>query len=248
MGAELVSLNVDNAGIALVRMLDEEGKNAISEQMASALLSVLRDVNAREDVKVVVFAGLPEYFSAGASREVLSGLVDGHIAPRDILLPRFLLDIAVPTIAAMEGHAIGGGFALGICADMVLISRECRYGCTFMNMGFTPGMGTTRLIEHVAGPAIAHEMLFTGQCFRGAELAGRSSFNYILPRADVLPKALDIAAQIAEKPRLALTLLKANLAQSRKLVYARAFEQETEMHRLSLGQTGIADLIRDKSW
>lgn len=248
MSAELVSVAVDDEGIAVVRMTDEEGLNAISEEMSAALQRVLRETSAREDIKVVVIAGLPGYFSSGASREVLAKLVDKQIAPGDILLPRSILGISVPTIAAMEGHAIGGGLALGICADIVLISRENRYGCTFMNMGFTPGMGTTRLLEHVVGPAIAHEMLFTGQCFKGAELEGRSSFNYILPSVEVLPKAFDLASRIAEKPRFALTTLKENLSQSRKLIYERAFEQETEMHRLTFGQPDIADLIRKQLW
>jgi polyketide biosynthesis enoyl-CoA hydratase PksI len=144
----------------------------------------------------------------------------------------------------MEGHAIGGGLALGVCADIVLISRENSYGCTFMNMGFTPGMGTTRMLEHVMGPAIANELMFTGKCFKGAEFVGRSSFNYILPRSEVYPKALDLASRIAEKPRFALTTLKQNIAQSRKFIYERAFEQEAEMHRLTFAQPDIADLIR----
>jgi polyketide biosynthesis enoyl-CoA hydratase PksI len=248
MDAKLVTLTVDNEGVAVVRMVDEAGLNAISEEMSSALQGVLSETSAREDVKVVVIAGLPEYFSTGASREILAKLVDKTIAPGDILLPRSVLGIPVPTIAAMQGHAIGGGLALGICADIVLISRESRYGCTFMNMGFTPGMGTTRLLEHVVGSALAHEMLFTGQCFRGVEFEGRSLFNYILPRAEVLPKALDLASRIAEKPRFALTTLKENLSQSRKQIYERALEQETAMHRLTLGQPGIADLIGNRSW
>ena len=55
--------------------------------------------------------------------------------------------------AAGEPIKIGGGFALGLCADVILLARESRYGCTFMNLGFTPGMGTTSLLEHVLSTA-----------------------------------------------------------------------------------------------
>jgi polyketide biosynthesis enoyl-CoA hydratase PksI len=244
MSNELVSLTVDREGIAVICMRDEKRMNAISEEMAFALQRVLGEAGVREDVKVAVIAGLPEYFSTGASPEVLAKLAAKQIVPADITLPRSILGISIPTIAAMEGHAIGGGLALGICADIVLISRESRYGCTFMNMGFTPGMGTTRLLEHVMGTAIANELLFTGKCFTGAELEGRSAFNYILPRVEVYSKALDLASRIAEKPRLALTALKQNLSQSRKRIYELAFEQEAEMHRLTFAQPEIADLIR----
>jgi polyketide biosynthesis enoyl-CoA hydratase PksI len=113
----------------------------------------------------------------------LEDLVRGRVAPSDILLPRAILDLPVPVIAAMEGHVIGGGFALGLCVDLVLIAPESRNGYSFINMGFTPGMGTTmgttRLLEHVITPAIAHEMLFTGQAFKGTHFEGRSGFNYM---------------------------------------------------------------------
>ena len=69
MSNEPVSLNVDNEGIAIVRMEDEAGRNAISEEMAFALQKTFAEVSMREDVKVVVIAGLPGYFSTGAQSE-----------------------------------------------------------------------------------------------------------------------------------------------------------------------------------
>src|SRR5581483_7175690 len=106
-------------------------------------------------------------------------------------LPKYLLDFPLPVIAAMEGHAVGGGFALGLCADIVVVATESRYGATFMNMGFTPGMGTTRLLEHVLSPAMAAEMLFTGEHKKGSFFEGRCA---VLPRAELLAHAMSIAA------------------------------------------------------
>jgi polyketide biosynthesis enoyl-CoA hydratase PksI len=154
-----------------------------------------------------------------------------------------LLDIPVPTIAAMEGHAIGGGLALGLCADIILIGRESRYGCGFMNLGFTPGMGTTRLLEVVVSPPIAHEMLYGGEPLKGAHFEGRSGFNYILPRRQVRPKALELAQRIAEKPRVALLALKQVLSSPKRVAYERSRAGETLMHRISLGQPDISRLI-----
>jgi polyketide biosynthesis enoyl-CoA hydratase PksI len=247
-GESPVSWSIDDAGVAILLLSDAENCNALSETLAGGLRDALQVLAGREDVRTVVLAGLPEWFSAGASQDVLVALAEQRIVPGDIDLPRAILDFPVPTIAAMEGHAIGGGLALGVCTDIVLIARESRYGCTFMNMGFTPGMGTTRLLEHVMAPARAHEMLYTGQTFRGAELIGTSSFNYVLPRTDVLPKALDLAARIAEKPRCALVELKQALSRTRKRIYEAAFEQEIAMHRVSFDQPDIAAMIRAWSW
>ena len=203
-------------------MHDEPTQNGLSEEMAHALEAHLQDAARRNDIKVLILAGLPDYFSSGATPDVLRKLAESKIEPRDLLLPRLLLNVPVPTIAAMEGHALGGGLALGICCDIVLIARESRYGCPFMNYGFTPGMGTTRLLEHVVSPAIAHEMLFTGEPVAGRRFEQCGGFNYVLPRANLWPKTLDLAGRIAEKPRASLVLLKDHLAAGRRQVYEGA--------------------------
>ena len=122
------TLNVSSEGVAVLRMQDEANKNALSEEMVHSLDAHLQEVARRDDVKVVILAGLPEYFSCGASLEVLKKLAEARIEPGDLILPRRILDIPVPTIAAMEGQAIGGGLAVGICCDIVLIARQSRYG------------------------------------------------------------------------------------------------------------------------
>ena len=243
--ADILTLDVSPEGVAVLRMIDAETKNALSEGMVEALDESLKSVAGRSDVKVLILAGLPDSFCSGASRDVLLKLAESQIAPNDLVLPRRVLEIPVPTIAAMEGHAIGGGLALGICCDLVLISRESRYGCTFMNYGFTPGMGTTRLLEHVLSPAIAHELLFTGQTFRGSHFEGRG-FNYVLSRADVWAKATDLAARISEKPRPALVLLKESLASSRRRIYEEAFSNETSMHRETFREADVYKRILEE--
>ena len=247
MAGEFASLNVTPEGVAILRMQDEQGRNALSEGMVHALEALLDAVANRDDVKVMIVAGLPEYFSSGASREVLLKLSESKIEPGDLLLPRRFLSIPIPTIAAMEGHALGGGLALGICCDIVMIARESRYGCPFMNFGFTPGMGTTRLLEHVVSPAIAHEMLFTGRSFKGSHFEGRSAFNDIGPRADLWRKAMDSAERIAEKPRSALVLLKEHLASARIRVYEEALRAEAAMHRKTFTEGDVVRRIIDNS-
>jgi polyketide biosynthesis enoyl-CoA hydratase PksI len=240
----LVRVDIDDRGIAVVRMQDAARKNALSEEMVESLRQSLARVAEQDGAAVVILSGLPGYFSTGASEELLLQVVEKAVAPSDLVLPQWILDIPVPTIAAMEGHALGGGLALGACADIMLMAGESRYGCTFMKMGFTPGMGTTRLLQHALSPAIAAEMLFTGKTFRGSELQGKCGVNYILPHADVMPKALALAADIAEKPRRALTLLKQTLTAARKELYADALQDEARMHRETFAQPGIRDAIR----
>ena len=159
----LVRFEPQADGTAVVAMVDVEGKNAMSERFVGELCAALAAATAWAPLKVVILQGLPEVFSSGASMEMLRALCQGGVAPTDILLAKAVLDVPVPVIAAMEGHGVGAGLALGLAADIVMIARESRYGATFMNMGFTPGMGMTRLLTHVVSPALAAELLFSGE-------------------------------------------------------------------------------------
>jgi len=224
-------------------MTDAQGKNAFSEAFVSDLELALNTACASHTLKVLVLTGLPDVFASGAPKELLAKLARGEFVPTDIMLSKAVLDIPVPTIAAMQGHATGGGLALGLCADILLLSRESRYGASFMNMGFTPGMGMTRLLEHAFSPAIAHEFLYTGQFRRGLELIGCSGVNYILPASQVCAKAFDVALQIAEKPRCSLELLKRTLSIGRRQLFEESRTLEAMMHSISFMQQEVRERI-----
>lgn len=241
--ADRISASLGQDGIAHIAMHDAVGHNALSEAFVTDLSSALHRVADWDSLKVLVLLGLPEVFCSGASRDVLESLTSTKAVPPDLLLTKALLDVPAPTIAAMEGHALGGGLALGVSADLVVIARESRYGCPFMNMGFTPGMGLTRLLEHVLSPAIAHEMMFTGEAVKGSHFVGCSGFNYILPRAEVRAKAFDLADRIAEKPRLALVALKQTLAVRKRQAFEAAQASEAIMHQVTFAQDDIHQRI-----
>ncbi|MCC6749677.1 MAG: enoyl-CoA hydratase/isomerase family protein [Deltaproteobacteria bacterium] len=224
-----VRLRSEPEGIAWVEMIDPDGPNALSPPFVSALLAALEAASLG---KVIVLSGLPEVFCSGASPALLGALVRGEIAPTELGLTRVLLDLPVPVIAACEGAAIGGGFALALACDLLVLAEESRYGLNFMSLGFTPGMGTTRLAEHVLGPAIAHELLYTGEFRRGSELRG--GVNAVVPRTEVPAKALDLALRIAAQPREAIVLLKRTLTLPRRRALQEALTLESFMHGITL--------------
>jgi len=226
-------------------MCDTRGKNALSIEMVGELEARIGDIAKRDAVKVVVLAGTDDYFSTGANRAALEAIVDGRVAPRDLLLPRLLLDIPVPVVAAMAGHAIGGGLALGICADITIAARESRYGATFMRYGFTPGLGMTALLEYTMGPPLAHELLLTGATFRGSRFERHAAFNYVLPRGAVDAKARAIAADLAARPATALKMLKAMLSRSKRELFEEARAAEGVMHTATFVTPEVARLIQE---
>jgi polyketide biosynthesis enoyl-CoA hydratase PksI len=232
-------------GVAVVQLVDESGRNELDEHLVDALVRGLDVVGRNPAVKALVFVGSPEVFCSGAPRSLLERLVRGEVVPTDIRLAKAVLDVPIPTIAAMEGHAVGGGLALGLCADIVLMSRESRYGASFINMGFSPGMGMTRLLEHVLSPAMAHEMLFTGELRRGADFEGKSGINYVLPRPEVRIRAIHLAQRIAEKSRVALELLKRTLSVRRRQAFEESYTLEAMMHAITFAQPETRSAIED---
>lgn len=221
-------------GIATLVLADPASSNALGEEMVHALKEAFAAIDRDGDLRVVVLLGDGDTFSSGAPRSLLLRLAAGELRPTDIVLPKLLLDCAVPVVAAMAGHATGGGFALGLAADIVLLGEESRYGFTFMNMGFTPGMGTTRLCEHVLSPAVAHELLYTGELRRGRVFAG-TGINHVLPRNAVDAAAMDIAARIADKPRQSVSALKRTLSLPRRRAFEVSITEESLMHQVTFG-------------
>lgn len=235
----------DERGIGVLAMCDVAGRNVMSDRFVHDLVKALGAAEAAADLKVLVMTGLDDIFSSGASVDMLSGLARGEVMPTDIILPRLVFGIPVPVIAAMEGHAIGGGLALGLSADIVIIARESRYGASFMNMGFTPGMGMTKLLEHVMSPALAAEMLYAAEPKKGSYFEGKSGFNAIVPRAEVRQRALAIAARIAEKPRASLALLKRALSLPRREAFERTHTIESLMHSISFADPHVLSRIQE---
>lgn len=233
---EIVELTMQDNGVAVVKMNDVEGHNVFSDRLIDALVSAVDELETRLQPHVAVLCGLPDIFSGGAEKETLMQLADGKILVKDLLISEKLVSTSFPIVAAMEGHAVGGGLVMGLCCDIVLISRESRYGAVFMSMGFTPGMGCTMLLPDLVGHYVANEMMYTGRRFKGRELAEKgTNINYILPKEQVLQKATDIALQIAEKNVKSVRLLKYALSARKKKLLIDARVQEDFMHRLSFG-------------
>lgn len=229
-----IKLTVNDSGIAHIRMQDEETKNVFADDFIHELISTIDTLENEHDAKVLILSGLPDVFSGGADKQNLLDLSEGKIHVKDLLISERLISTPFPVIAAMEGHAVGGGFMMAVCSDMVVAARESRYGVVFMSLGFTPGMGCTKLLSELVGSNVANEMMYTGKLFKGRELIEKNTqINYIVPKAEVLEKAGNIALQISDKNVKSINLLKQSISARKKKLLIDARAQEDLMHRLS---------------
>jgi polyketide biosynthesis enoyl-CoA hydratase PksI len=225
--------------VAVIELAEREHSNLLTERLLHDLARCIREVRASAEARVMVVHGYDSIFCAGGTQEQLMKIAEGQMSFDDPPFYRMFLDSEIPVIAAMQGHALGGGLALGLFADLVLMAEESLYRASFMQYGFTPGMGTTLLLPMKLGPTLAAEMLFTARGYHGGELQKRGVDIPVLKRKDVIPAALKMASEMAEKPLVALKALKARLADRLRTELPRAIEAEKEMQELTFRQPEV---------
>jgi enoyl-CoA hydratase/carnithine racemase len=116
--------------------------------------------------------------------------------------------LSVPTIAAMNGHAIGGGFGLALMCDIRVANESAKYGANFVRLGIHSGMAVSYVLPRLIGPARASELLFTGRLISGKEAAEFGIANYAGPEEEVLPRAMALAREIAGCAPAAVRMMK----------------------------------------
>lgn len=216
-------------GIVRIDMCDPASKNALGPDLVGALLYELDRACHCSSTAVIVLCGLEDLFSSGASLELLDGLREGRVALAELALAENLLHAPVPIIAAARGGAIGGGFTLALAADFLVLANDRRYGFNFMQLGITPGMGTTRLAEHFLGPSIAYELMMTCELRRGRDFVGLQC-NAIVASDQVESRALELARKMTMAPRKHSSMLKQVLTLDRRKAFVEALTQEYLMH------------------
>jgi len=206
-----VSVDVAHDGpVAVVTIDRQDALNALNVDTLTELRDRLRELGADEDVRAVVLTGAGEKaFVAGADIRYMSGLdaeqakgwgALGHDAAS------LLETMPKPTIAAINGFALGGGCELALGCDIRYASSRAKLGQPEINLGIVPGWGGTQRLARVCGIGVAKELIFTGRTVDAEEALRIGLVNAI---ADpVLDRALETAHELASKSRLALSLAK----------------------------------------
>lgn len=247
MSNSVVSLKEVEPGVALITMNDQANRNTFSDELISGLFGAFEEIETRNDLKAVVLTGYDSFFASGGTQDSLLAMQEGRMTfdqkSKGKNIYSMALDCPIPVIAAMQGHGIGGGFVLGLYADIAILSRESVYTTNFMRYGFTPGFGSTCILPEKLGLALAEEMLLSAANFRGAELEKRGVPFKVLPRSEVLAAALDQARDLAEKPRISLVTLKEHLVTPLREKLTAIIPLELKMHDKTFHQPEVKEKI-----
>jgi enoyl-CoA hydratase/carnithine racemase len=205
-----------SGGVVLLTLNDPGRRNAMSGAMTDAWREAMRDLRDDPDVRCVVVTGSGRAFSSGGDLSWIAERNEIDVAPlRDHMLDFYrtwlsIRALDVPTIAAINGAAVGAGLCLALACDLRYAAADAKLVAPFTKLGIHPGMAATYLLPEVGGLPLAREMLFTGRTVTGAQaerygLVNRTAEN-------VRDEALAVAAEIAEKAPVATRLTKAALA------------------------------------
>lgn len=238
-----VGLELLERGIVHVRLEERESRNTFSEALVRGLVAAFERIAHLEDAKAVVVSGYDGYFCCGGTKHELLEIHAGRASFEALDFYRLLLDCELPTIAAVQGHALGGGLAFACYADLMVLAEEAVYGTNFMKYGFTPGMGATCVVPLKLGSALGTEMLMTARTYRGSELRARGVPVPVVARAQVLETAFALAHELADKPTISLRLLKRHLSARLRRELPDVVAEEVAMHAVSFRQPEVRERV-----
>lgn len=209
-----------NDGVAEITLNRPENRNSMTPDLLAGLAECVARAKADADVRCVIVTGRGKSFCAGADFKARAEADPNapYVAPQERAYNTYahflsLLELEVPTIAAMNGHAIGGGLGLAIVCDLRVAAEGAKYGASFVRLGLHPGMANTYILPRLMGVPNAVELLLTGRLVDGAEAARRGLANYAVAPEQVLPKARELAREIASAAPLAVRWTKRSIYQ-----------------------------------
>ena len=185
-----------------VRILTMTGQpkrgNPLSRELAGLLVAALIDAERDEVVHAVVLCGTATHFSVGADLSEVHAMtaIDAVLADWLDEFDRFA-QAKKPTIAAVRGHAVGGGFELALSCDLMVCADDANLALPETGIGVIAGQGGTQRLLQLAGRAVAADLILTGRSLSGQEAAAYGIAARVAPSDQVLPTAIDLGKQIA---------------------------------------------------
>ncbi len=200
-------------------MLDNpDQRNAMSEEMTAAWAAAVDELAADRSVRAVVVTGEGSAFCSGGNTAWLAGEPDATVDDlRERMLPFYrawlsIRRLEVPTIAAINGPAIGAGLCMALACDLRYAAAGARMGVPFVKIGIHPGMAGTFLLPDVVGGAAARDLMLTGRLVDADEALRLGLVSRVIDRERFLEEVLATAAGIAATAPIASRLTKLALA------------------------------------
>ena len=200
-------------GVAVIQMNNPKAMNALEDELSAELLSAYKDVAADPAVGAVILTGAEKAFCAGGDLKKLNEGFPTAEAGYDYMksfreMVTTFLNMPKPTIAAVNGFAVGAGFCIAMQADLILASDKAKFGMAFANVGLIPDLAGLYTLPRLVGLQRAKELVFTGRTIGAEEAGAMGIVNRVVPHEQLLDEAQKLARRLADGPRVALRMAK----------------------------------------
>src|SRR3954470_11567446 len=199
-------------GVAVLTLDNPDQRNAMSDQMTASWVRAVDELAADRSVRAVVVTGSGSAFCSGGNTSWIASEPDAtvdELRTRMMAFYRAWLSIRrleVPTIAAVNGHAIGAGLCLALACDIRYAAAGAKLGAPFVRLGMHAGMAGTYLLPNVVGEAAARDLLLTGRVVDADEALRLGLVSRVVERASFLDDVLATAAEVAATAPIASRL------------------------------------------
>jgi len=229
--------------VALLTLSRPDALNSLDTAMLDALIARCAEVAVDGSLRALVLTGAGRAFAAGADIAEMRGH-DAGAAERFSRLGHrataSLEALSIPTIAAVNGYALGGGCELALACDWIYASEKARFGQPEVNLGLIPGFGGTSRLPRRVGAAWAKELVLTGEPLRAEEALRIGLVNRVFPPDALLEAALKAGATIASRGPIAV-------AQAKRLIQEGQGADVRVAHALEQAAFGFVSASEDRS-
>lgn len=223
-------------GIATLTLNRPETRNSMTPAMGDEVVRAVEELRADTSIRVTILTGSGKSFSSGGDLGMLArdaGLaVEGDAptmagSPKDFYA-RYLSirSLPMPTIAAINGHAVGAGLCIALACDLRVAVADAKMGMTFTKLGIHPGMGGTYFLPRLVGNSRACELFFTGRLFDAVEAESMGLLSRAVPREQFESTVQDLAQQIAAAGPVANRMVKKAIYRSERHTLEEALDYE----------------------
>ncbi|XP_065039894.1 probable enoyl-CoA hydratase 2, mitochondrial isoform X1 [Musa acuminata AAA Group] len=227
-------LSDSDSGIIELKLDRPEAKNAIGKEMLRGLQNAIETIGNDSSANVVVVSSsVPKVFCAGADlkeRKLMSASEVQQFVNSLRSTFSSLEALSVPTVAVIEGAALGGGLEMALSCDIRVCGEESTFSLPETGLAIIPGAGGTQRLPRIVGRSAAKELIFTGRRISGKEAVSMGLVNYCVPAGEAHHKALEIARDINQKGPLAIRMAKQAINKGLEVDMPSALDAEEECY------------------
>lgn len=246
-----------NESIARITLNNPDRLNAITPEMGQALKECVSKVNEDSTIRLVLISGSGKAFSAGGNLNfILEKTTQTPYQNKRTMVDFYstflsVRSIEVPTIALINGPAVGAGFCLALACDIRLASSDSKMAVNFAKLGLSAGMGGHYFLTQIAGPAVAADLLFSARTIEAIEAKNLGLVNAVYEQNEFEEKSLSYAKQIAQNSPIALKIMKRGIEIAKHASLEEIFDYEASGQALCFNtedlKEGVAAIQRKRS-